>query len=94
MPILAGEHAAKDLFKAAGGFPTLHVYIREAHPMDGFNAAPNGTGPLSLARTQNKHQTIEDRRQSAQEALGFIPAARSGSRTQSCLWMACTTRSV
>ena len=65
-------YAAKDLFKAAGGVPTLHVYIREAHPMDEFNAAPNGTGPLSLARTHNKHQTIEDRRQSAQEALGFI----------------------
>ena len=88
------SYGAKDLYKAAGSIPTLHVYIREAHPKDEFDAAPNGKGPISLAREHNKHQTIEDRRQSAQEALGFIPAARSGSRTQSCLWMACTTRSV
>lgn len=65
-------YGAKDLYKAAGSIPTLHVYIREAQPKDEFDATPNGKGPLSLAREHNKHQTIRARRQSAQEALGFI----------------------
>merc|ERR1712146_55378 len=74
-------YAAEDLYKASNKVPTLHVYIREAHPKDEFHAGPNSMGPIGLARDYNKHATIEDRRASAQDALAIIPKFTGGPAT-------------
>lgn len=63
-----------DLHKAVAdkGFPVLHVYTREAHASDEFDAAPNGKGLISLKRQVPAHQTEDDRRKAAVEAHALI----------------------
>lgn len=66
-------YAAEDLYRAVPGTPILHVYIREAHPLDEFDAhGANTEGPIQLTRAFNKHKTLADRRASAKEAVALI----------------------
>jgi len=70
------SYGAEDLYYASNGVPTLHVYIREAHPFDEFPAegaeGPNAKGPIALTRVVNKHKTIADRRLAASEAKALV----------------------
>lgn len=63
-------YGAEDLFKVTKGVPTLHVYIREAHPEDQFSA--HGPGMIALKRDIMYHKTEADRRQAAKEGLQII----------------------
>merc|ERR1711904_542477 len=62
----------QDLGKASKGIPCLHVYTREAHGKDDFDAPPNGSGPMALTREINMHKTEAERRQAACEAQGVM----------------------
>ena len=70
------SYGAEDLYYASNGVPTLHVYIREAHPFDEFPAegaeGPNAKGPIALTRVVNKHKTLAERRQAASDAKTLI----------------------
>uniref|UniRef100_A0A7S0JED3 Thioredoxin domain-containing protein n=1 Tax=Calcidiscus leptoporus TaxID=127549 RepID=A0A7S0JED3_9EUKA len=75
-------YAAEDLYRAVPGIPTLHVCIREAHPLDEFDAeGANTSGPLQLTREFNKHKTLSDRRASAKEAKALISKFEPGEIT-------------
>ena len=66
-------YAAEDLAKAAGGTPTLHVYIREAEPCDEFDAGGmHVTTPLKMKRPIYWHKTPADRAEAAQDTKKFL----------------------
>lgn len=66
--------AGYDFSTAAGrkGVPVLHVYTREAHGSDDFDAPPNNTGPLALTKSLPMHKTAAERRGAATGAAEMM----------------------
>lgn len=80
-----------DLCNAMNGvdgikFPVLHVYTREAHGSDDFDASPNVKGPMALTRQLPMHKTAGERRQAATEAQSVL-AKQLGSKGDSTHWV-------
>jgi hypothetical protein len=66
--------AGYDFHAAAAkkGVPVLHVYTREAHGSDDFDAPPNNTGPLALTKSVPMHKTAAERRGAATGAAEIM----------------------
>jgi len=56
----------------AAGLPVLHIYTREAHGKDDFDAGPNDSGPMALEHAINMAKTEEERRGTAMKAKTLI----------------------
>jgi len=66
-------YAAQDMYKAAGGCPALHVYLREAEPCDVFDAGGmHVTSPLRLNKLVPWHKTEADRADIAKRTQRFL----------------------
>jgi len=50
----------------------LHIYTREAHGKDDFDAGPNDSGPMALEHAINMAKTEEERRGTAMKAKTLI----------------------
>lgn len=66
-------YAAADLYKAAAGCPTIHIYLREAEPCDVFDAGGmHVTSPLRLNKLVPWHKTAADRADIAKRTQRFL----------------------
>merc|ERR1712146_292963 len=81
-------YGGQDLSDAATkvGFPVLHIYMREAHASDEFDAPPNAAGPMSLAKQIKVHKSQEERRAAALDAKTLI-SSQVNAKDGVCMWM-------
>lgn len=63
------------------GLPVLHVYTREAHGSDDFDAPPNKDGPIALSQPVIMHKTEADRRNAAKGAQSILSKQVGGNVT-------------